>query len=60
MATPIVPPTKQLRKEHHYKIFKNPPETFVALGEAANRKASMRWYRVLILGILAGCTASAH
>jgi len=51
-------PLKQFRKDFHQKIFKNPPETVVALGEAAGKKAGNAWHRELLLGILAGCTSS--
>ena len=47
-------PLKQFRKDFHQKIFKNPPETVVALGEAAGKKAGNAWHRELLLGILAG------
>lgn len=47
-------PLKQARKDWHQKLFKNPAETVVALGEASGKKASAVWHRQLLLGVLAG------
>lgn len=48
--------TKQVRKDYHMKLYKNPPEVYVSLGEAADRKANMAWHRLIMLAIMAGST----
>lgn len=49
---------KQVRKDHHIKGFKNPPEVVVALTLAATKKATITWPRLIILGFLSGCMYS--
>lgn len=45
---------KLIRKDFHYKVYKNPNETILAVQEAGQKKSSVVWYRILMLSIMGG------
>jgi hypothetical protein len=45
---------KLIRKDFHYKVYKNPNETILAVQEAGQKKSSVVWYRILMLAIMGG------
>ena len=44
------------RKDWHFKLFKNPPETMTAIAAAAARKGDMSIPKLVVLGIMGGGT----
>jgi hypothetical protein len=45
---------KPLRKPFHFKLYKNPYETLLAIRDAGKKKSQVAWYLIFILGIMGG------